>query len=72
VGRILRFALRGAERRGCDAVAYYVETKYQVAPQWYGALRWNQALFEKISNGEGREITWDRNACASTRRSAIA
>ena len=46
----------------CDAVAYYVETKYQVAPQWYGALRWNQALFEKISNGEGREITWDRNA----------
>jgi hypothetical protein len=46
----------------CDAVAYYVETKYQVAPRWFGALRWNQALFEKISNGEGREIPWDRNA----------
>ncbi len=46
----------------CDAVAYYVETKYQVTPQWFGALRWNQALFGKISNGEGRDIPWDRNA----------
>jgi hypothetical protein len=46
----------------CDAIAYYVETKYQVAPQWFGALRWNQAMFEKISNGEGREIPWDRPA----------
>jgi hypothetical protein len=55
-----RFEVPNVE--GCDAVAYYVESKYQVAPQWYGALRWNQALFEKISNGEGREITWDRNA----------
>jgi hypothetical protein len=46
----------------CDAAAYYVEAKYQVGPQWFSALRWNQALFSKISNGEGREITWDRNA----------
>ena len=56
----------------CDAVAYYVETKYQVTPQWFGALRWNQALFEKISNGEGRDIPWDRNAWRIDTASATA
>jgi hypothetical protein len=29
-----------------DVFAYYVETKYQITPQLFGALRWNQQMFQ--------------------------
>ena len=41
-----------------DTLAYYVEAKYKFTPQFFGALRWNQQLFDKINNGYGREERW--------------
>ena len=41
-----------------DTLAYYVEAKYKFTPQFFGALRWNQQLFDKISNGYGGEERW--------------
>jgi len=32
----------------CDTLAYYIEAKYKFAPQLFGALRWNQQLFNSI------------------------
>ena len=37
-----------------DTFAYYVEAKYKFTPQLFGALRWNQQLFDTISNGYRR------------------
>lgn len=36
-----------------DTFAYYLEAKYKVTPQLFGALRWNQQLFSTIPTGEG-------------------
>src|SRR5438309_7822617 len=33
-----------------DTFAYYLEAKYKFSPQIFGALRWNQQLFDKIEN----------------------
>jgi hypothetical protein len=41
-----------------DTFAYYVEAKYKFTPQFFGALRWNQQLFNTISNGFGRNEHW--------------
>jgi hypothetical protein len=41
-----------------DTFAYYVETKYKFTPQLFGAVRWNQQLFDKISNGLGGTERW--------------
>jgi hypothetical protein len=41
-----------------DTLAYYVEAKYKFTPQFFGALRWNQQLFNKISNGIGGSEHW--------------
>ncbi len=41
-----------------DTLAYYVEAKYKFTPQFFGALRWNQQLFNTISNGLGRNERW--------------
>ena len=41
-----------------DTFAYYVEAKYKFAPQFFGAIRWNQQLFSTISNGFGRNEHW--------------
>jgi hypothetical protein len=35
-----------------DTFAYYLEAKYQFAPQFFGALRWNQQLFSTVGNGK--------------------
>jgi len=44
-----------------DTFAYYVEAKYKFAPQFFGALRWNQQLFSNVDNGAGRSIRWGRD-----------
>jgi hypothetical protein len=41
-----------------DTLAYYVEAKYKFTPQFFGALRWNQQLFNTISNGIGGNEHW--------------
>ena len=40
-----------------DTFAWYVEAKYKFTPQLFGALRWNQQLFNRI-DGErwGRDL----------------
>ena len=41
-----------------DTFAYYVEAKYKFTPQFFGAIRWNQQLFNTISNGIGGNEHW--------------
>lgn len=41
-----------------DTFAYYVEAKYKFAPQFFGAIRWNQQLFSTINNGFGGNEHW--------------
>ncbi len=41
-----------------DTFAYYFEAKYKFAPQWFGALRWNQQFFSNIDNRAGRGLQW--------------
>jgi hypothetical protein len=41
-----------------DSIAYYVEAKYKITPQLFGALRWNQQLFGMIHDGDGGSVPW--------------
>jgi hypothetical protein len=41
-----------------DTFAYYLEAKYKFTPQLFGALRWNQQLFDNVTNGSGGSIRW--------------
>src|SRR6266850_490274 len=41
-----------------DTFAYYVEVKYKFTPQLFGAVRWNQQLFNTINNGYGGKERW--------------
>lgn len=41
-----------------DALGYYLEAKYKFSPQWFGAVRWNQMLFDDVPNGEGSKQPW--------------
>jgi len=41
-----------------DTLGYYLEAKYKFTPQCFGALRWNQQLFDDIPNGEGSTQPW--------------
>ena len=43
-----------------DTLAYYVEAKYKFTPRLFGALRWNQQLFDRIPD-RGRSTTWGHN-----------
>ena len=44
-----------------DTFAYYVETKYKITPQLYGAVRWNQQIFASIPDGESGRLPWGNN-----------
>ena len=44
-----------------DTVAYFLETKYKITPRLFGALRWNQQLFGRVSDGAGGRQPWDRD-----------
>jgi len=41
-----------------ETFAYYLEAKYKLTPQLFGALRWNQQIFCNIDNGTGTSIRW--------------
>ena len=40
-----------------DTVAYYVEAKYKFTPRFFGALRWNQQIYDTIPN-YGEPVKW--------------
>lgn len=40
-----------------DTLAYYIEAKYKFSPRWFGALRWNEQLFNHIVE-RGRPREW--------------
>ncbi|SPE55550.1 conserved exported hypothetical protein [Verrucomicrobia bacterium] len=44
-----------------DTLVYYLEAKYQITPQLFGALRWNQELYGDINSGTGGQTPWDNN-----------
>lgn len=44
-----------------DTVAYYIEAKYKITPQLFGALRWNEQLFSTVPDGEGGRAPWSRD-----------
>jgi hypothetical protein len=41
-----------------NTIGYYLEAKYKFTPNLFGALRWNQQLFDDIPNGAGGEQPW--------------
>lgn len=41
-----------------DTFAYFIEAKYKITPQLFGALRWNQQFFGKLPDGYGGEAPW--------------
>ncbi|MGI9086205.1 MAG: hypothetical protein ACR2HH_00455 [Chthoniobacterales bacterium] len=45
-----------------DVFGYFLEAKYKFAPQFFGALRWNQQLYGDVPDGTGGEISWGRDA----------
>ena len=40
-----------------DSLAYYLEAKYKITPQLFGALRWNQQLFGTVRD-DGERVQW--------------
>jgi hypothetical protein len=45
-----------------DVHAYFLEGKYKFAPQWFGAIRWNQQLYGEVIDANGRPNPWGRDA----------
>jgi len=41
-----------------DTVAYYLEAKLKLTPQFYTAVRWNQQLFATLPDGLGGSDRW--------------
>ena len=41
-----------------DTFSYYLEAKYKITPQLFGALRWNQQLFGTITDVTGQNVRW--------------
>lgn len=39
-----------------DVFSYYIEAKYQITPQLFGALRWNQEFFVSENDSAGRPV----------------
>jgi hypothetical protein len=44
-----------------DSFAYYLEGKYKITPQLFGALRWNQHVFGTVRDGNER-AQWGNDA----------
>jgi hypothetical protein len=44
-----------------DIFAYYFEAKYKFTPQLFGAVRWNQELFNRVNNGAGGRVAWSQD-----------
>lgn len=41
-----------------DVLSYYLEAKYKITPQLYGALRWNHQLYGEIPSADGAPERW--------------
>ena len=41
-----------------DTVAWYFEAKYKFTPQMFAAFRWNQQVFNNVSDGGGGRVPW--------------
>ncbi len=41
-----------------DTVSGYIEARYQLTPQLFGALRWNQQFYATVTNRQGEEVAW--------------
>ena len=41
-----------------DCLAYYIEAKYKFTPQLFGALRWNQEVFNQVPDDDGDLYPW--------------
>jgi len=41
-----------------DTFGYYLEAKYKFTPQFFGALRWNQQLYDTVANDRGNGMSW--------------
>jgi hypothetical protein len=44
-----------------DTMGYYLEAKYKFTPQLFGALRWNQQLFDTVPDEAGTPTRWGHN-----------
>ena len=44
-----------------DTFAYYFEAKYKFTPQLFGALRWNQQLFDSVDAAGGGKLRWGQD-----------
>jgi hypothetical protein len=44
-----------------DTFAYFLEAKYKFAPQFFGALRWNQQFFGEVPDNLGGRVPWGRD-----------
>jgi len=56
----VRFEIPGIAQ--ADTFAYYIEGRYQITPQFFAALRWNQQLYGEIHDDEGDLTRWGRDA----------
>ncbi len=45
-----------------DTIAYYLETKWKLTPQFFLGARWNQQLFSKLPDRTGASVRWGREA----------
>lgn len=45
-----------------DVFGYFLEAKYKFTPQFFGAVRWNQQLYDTVPDGSGGEIAWGHDA----------
>jgi hypothetical protein len=52
-----RFEIPGVGH--ADTLAYYGEAKYKFTPQFFGALRWNQQLYNRLPD-RGTFVAWGR------------
>ena len=55
-----RFTIPGVG--DADTFAYYVEAKYKITPQLFGAVRWNEQLFGRIADEMTGSTRWGFNA----------
>jgi hypothetical protein len=44
-----------------DTTGYYFEAKYKFAPQLFGAVRWNQQAYSRVTTTDGRRVPWGRD-----------
>jgi hypothetical protein len=43
-----------------DVLSWYIETKYKFTPQFFGALRWNEQIFDHVTDSQGNRVRWGR------------